>query len=479
MLKPALSSSLLLVLGCTSSDPTPQKPADIAPPSTSAAAATTAAAAGVVAAPSAAPAPSTAPSAAPDVGPPVCERSNEKVRGTGVSKLTGLTTKMIDKKLAVGYAVGVEPRVIVIDKAGEVSVLKVKTGAKAASPDPKEGYRNLMRVSPISIKGNEARAFLDYRDDFKDKRRRVACGPADSDESFLSFEGTSYLDMDPKPTGEDKKKLFSWKKLGGYVELRDCRTFVTLRTEETWAIGSVLRGVEKPDGSNEWKMVLLIDFGPRDEEIVLHEANLKGDPPKISNYEIPTSRRVRDKGFVVATRFGGSLMVGVLDESRKLQGKFKTYRGFPTMPDISRSEGDFVLLTGIGAGKEKSLKALVIPQDSLDLPAGYTDIDLEPLAGGEGEEASFSAPELTVDSKGQRWLAYVEGPNGKAHLRVAPLDKDLKPAGRAFSVTEGDVFGSEARLAALDDGRLMITYLRDKAGKTELVTEQLACDLKK
>lgn len=471
MTKLALLSSVLLALGCTSSDPAPQKPADAVPPTSPPSSASTAAAIT-----SGAPG---AGAAALDVGPPVCARSDEKVRGTGVNKLTGLTTKRVDKKTVIGYAVGTEPRVLVIEKTGETNILKVKLGSKAEPPPAKEGYRALMRVSPFSIKGDTARAFIDYRDDFKDKRRRVSCGPADSDESFLSFEGTSYLDMDPKPTGEEKKKLFSWKKLGGYVEVRDCRTFITQSSEETWALGSVLRGVEKPDGTNEWKMVFLVDFGSRDEEIVLHEAPLKGDPPKLINYEIPTSRRVGDKGFLVATRFGGSLMVGVLDQSRKLKGKFKTYRGFPTMPDIGRAEDQFVIFTGIGAGQEKSLKALEIPSGTLDLPAGYTDVTLEPLAAGGGEEASFTAPELTVDKKGQRWLAYVEGPKNKAHLRVVPLDQNLKPAGRAFSVTEGEVFASEARLVSMDDGRLMVAYLRDKAGKTELVTEQLACEAKK
>ena len=86
------------------------------------------------------------------------------------------------------------------------------------------------------------------------------------------------LDLDPKPTGEDKKELFSWKKKGGYVELRDCRTFVTLEKDEAWAVGSVLRGFEKEDGSNDWKLVALIDFGKNDEEIVLTEVPLKGGP---------------------------------------------------------------------------------------------------------------------------------------------------------------------------------------------------------
>jgi hypothetical protein len=46
-------------------------------------------------------------------------------------------------------------------------------------------------------------------------------------------------------------------------------------------------------------------------------------------------------------------------------------------------------------------------------------------------------------------------------------------------VTDGDVFGTEARVVVLDDGRLMITYLRDAKGKTEVVTEQLSCEVKK
>jgi hypothetical protein len=335
-----------------------------------------------------------------------------------------------------------------------------------------------MRVTPMSVEGDAARAFIDYRDEYKDKRRRVACGPSDADANFLVFDGTSYLDMDPKPTGEDKKKLFSWKKEGGYVELRDCRTFITMKSQETWALGSVLRGVEKPDGTNEWKMVLLVDFGPKDDEVVLYEAPLKGDPPKLAAFEIPTARRQKEKGFLVATRYNGTLMVGVLDASKKLKGKFKTYRGYPTMPDISATEDTMMLITGIGSGKEKSLKALVIPRDTLELPAGYVDVPLKPMDAGTEAETSFTAPELIVDKKGQRWLTYVEGPKDKGHLRIVPLDKDLKPEGRAFSVTEGDVFASEARVTTLEDGKMLITYLRDTAGKTEIVTEQLSCEVK-
>jgi hypothetical protein len=414
----------------------------------------------------------------PEAAPPVCSRAREKVWGSGANKLTGLTTKGSKEALSIGFAFGTTPRVLVVEKDGDAKLYKVKTGARSKAPDIKEGTRALMRVTPIAIEGETARAFLDYRDEYKDKRRNVACGPADSDDNFLAFEGTSYLDMDPKPTGEDKKKVFSWKG-GGYAELRDCRTFVTKASNEIWALGSVLRGTEKEDGTNEWKMVFLVDFGKGDEEIVLHETLLKGDPPKLVTYEIPTSRRVEERGYVVATRFGSSLMVGVLDASRKVKGKFKSYKGFPSMPDFGRTDDTYILTTGVGAGKERSLKALVISKETLELPAGYIDVPLEAMDTSADAETSFTAPELTIDKKGQRWLTYIEGPRDKGHLRIVPLDANLKPAGRAFSITEGEVFASEGRLVTLDDGRMMVAYIRDSAGKVELVTEQLACDVKK
>jgi len=443
------------------------------------------------AAPSAAPTPAQEPTpaatgsavasaAAEPEGPPVCQRSNEKVWGSGANRLTGLTTKGFDAGVAIGFAFGNDPRVLVVAKDGSTKMMKVKQGAKAKQPESKEGIRFLMRVSPADISGSEARAFIDYRDEFKkDKRRHVWCGPADSDEKFLEYDGVSWLDMDPKPTGEDKKKFFSWKKLGGYVELRDCRTFVSRSDKEVWALGSVLRGIEQPDGTNEWKMVFLVDFGAKDDEIVLHESPLKGDPPKATAYEIPISRRIKDKGWLIASRFGGSLLVGMLDKDRKLEGKFKAYGGFPTMPDIATTDEDnLILTTGVGTGKERTLKALTISKDKPELPAGYASIKLD-ASGSHEDEASFSAPELTHDSKGRRWLVYAEGPREKAHLRLTPLGIDLQPLGRTFPITSDEVFGSEARLVALPDGKFVVVYIREKEGKSELVSEHLSCEIMK
>lgn len=432
------------------------------------------------AAPNVAPSASASTVAAVDEGPPVCQRSNEKVWGSGTNKLTGLTTKGFEAGVAIGFAFGNDPRVLVVAKDGSTKMMKVKQGAKAKQPEGKDAIRFLMRVSPSDISGTDARAFIDYRDEFKkDKRRHVWCGPADSDEKFLEYEGTSWLDMDPKPTGEDKKKLFSWKKLGGYVELRDCRTFVSRSDKEVWALGSVLRGMEKPDGTNEWKMVFLVDFGAKDDEIVLHEAPLKGDPPKATAFEIPISRRIKDKGWLIASRFGGSLLVGMLDKDRKREGDFKSYGGFPTMPDIATTDEDnLVLTTGVGTGKDRTLKALTISKDKPELPARYTAINLD-AKGSNDDEASYSAPELTHDGKGRRWLVYAEGPREKAHLRMTPLGIDLQPMGRSFSITSDDVYGSEARLVALPDGKFVVVYIREKEGKTELVSEHLACSVMK
>ncbi len=475
-----VSISLLALAACSSQGNSNQSaPAENSATKSAAAPSAAATTAPAPAAPSAS-AVATASAAAQPEGPPICQRSNEKVWGSGANKLTGLTTKGFDSGVAVGLAFGNEPRVLVVAKDGSTKMMKVKLGDKAKQPDTKDAIRFLMRVSPSDIGGSEARAFIDYRDEFKkDKRRHVWCGPADADEKFLEYDGVSWLDMDPKPTGEDKKKFFSWKKLGGYVELRDCRTFVSRSDKEVWALGSVLRGMEKPDGTNEWKMVFLVDFGPRDDEIVLHESPLKGDPPKATAYEIPISRRIKDKGWLIASRFGGSLLVGLLDKDRKLEGQFKSYGGFPTMPDIATTDEDnLVLTTGVGTGKDRTLKALTISKDNPELPKQYASIKLEP-SGSHEDESSFSAPELTHDGKGRRWLVYAEGPREKAHLRLTPLGIDLHPNGRSFAITDGEVYGSEARLIALPGGKLVVVYIREKEGKTEIVSEQLSCDVTK
>lgn len=481
------ASLLLLLTGC--SDPAP------APPATSASGSAAKASASAPAQPASAPAttsaavpsssaaaPADGPAAVlPEEGPPVCTRSNEKVHSEDALAVTGLTTKGFKTDLAVGFAGNGIPRVLVIDGKGGTKVMDVQLGEKSHLSKEKGTWRNLMRVSPRDIAGEKARAFIDYYDASKDKKRHVWCGPADANETFLEWEGTSWLDLDPKPAAgtEEKKALFSWKKLGGYIELRDCRSFVTLEKDEAWALGSMLRGVEKEDGTNEWKTILVVDYGKGDEEVVLYEIPLKGDPPKFGAFEIPTMRRAGDKGFVVAARLGGSLWVATLDKDRKVKGSPKFYPGWPTGTDIATTKDALILTTGVGLGKEKTLKGLVIPRDTLALPDKLTDIGVKPYDASGDEKAQFVAPELTLDSKGQLWLAYVEGPKDKGHIRIAPVGPDLQPVGRSFPITAGDASGVEARLHALADGKLVVAYLRTKDKKTQLVTEELSCDIQK
>jgi len=417
----------------------------------------------------------------PPEPPPACKKSNEKVQAENAYAVTGLTTKGFKKELAIGFAAGA-PKVLVIDSTGATRVLDVARGEKTKLDKDSGTWRNLMRVSPREISGTTARAFIDYSDHAKDKTdktRHIWCGPADATETFLDWHGTSWLDLDPKPTGEDKKKLFSWKKLGGYIELRDCRTFVTLETDRAWALGSVLRGIEKEDGTNEWKTVLVVDYGKNDDEVVLYENPLKGDPPKLGTFEIPTMRRVGDLGYIVAARLGGALWVARLDKDRRLKGTPKFYLGWPSGPDIGTTEENLYLITGVGLGKDKMLKGLIIPRDTLALPEKYTDISLQPMDGSGDPETQFFAPELTMDAKGGLWLVYVEGTKDKGHLRIVPVGTDMQPKGRSFPITSGDTYVSEARLHPLDDGRFTVAYLRTVGKKTDLVTEELACDVLK
>ncbi|MCU0659405.1 MAG: hypothetical protein MUF64_30325 [Polyangiaceae bacterium] len=305
----------------------------------------------------------------------------------------------------------------------------------------------------------------------------VACGAAHEAEPFIKYSGTSYLDLKDKPTGADRAKLFSSKINGqtGYSELRDCRSFFSRRSGETWVIGSELHGFEKGD-KVQWEAALIMDTGPRDPEQVLHKATLKDDPPKSGfQFEVPASLRVQDKGYVLTTRFGGSLLVGILDEKRKLVGSMKSYAGLPLLADLARTDTQVIVSTSIATGPGKfGLRSLLIPMDTMELPKAYTPIKID-----DDKEDSETEPELVIDKKGQRWLAYLEGEREKGHLEILPIDGNMRRMGRPYAVTEDKERAAEARVVPLDDGDLLVVYLRDNEGKIELVTEELSCEVKK
>lgn len=469
--------ALGLLAGCPSSGPKADSSTTV--PSTSAPAAQPPAK--VSAAPSATDALSAAPAAssAPAL-PPVCKMSNQKVWGTGANKLTGLTTRNMDKnQVAVGFAFGVTPHVLLVNKGGGGQVIKVETkaGSKFATPPkPGEGVRHLMRVTPFSVENGKATAMMDFRDEYKDKRRLVACGPADAAEPFVSFEGTSYLDLKEKPSGADRKKLFSskLKELEGYSELRDCRSFFSRRTKETWVVGSELQGIDKGE-KIEWQAALVMDFGPKEAEQVLHKVNLKDDPPKGGiQFEVPSSIRIKDKGYVLTTRFGGSLNVGVLDQKKKLVGAMKSYPGLPLLTDLARTDTQVIVTSAIATKPGHfGLRSLLIPIDTMELPKGYTEVKID-----DDRDDNETEPELVIDKKGQRWMAYIEGERDKGHLEVLPINAEMKRMGRPYIVTEDKERAAEARVVPMDDGELLVIYLRDNEGKVELVTEELSCEVK-
>ena len=145
------------------------------------------------AAPSAAAAPTAAPIKPPE-GPPACKVGEKKVWGSGANKLTGLSVVDLGEgRHGVGLAMGYEPHVLVVDKSGEGRLVKVsvgKTSHLAKPPKAEEGTRKVMRVTPSKVDGEKVYAFVDYHDEYKDKRRRVACGPADTSDAWNHFDGT-------------------------------------------------------------------------------------------------------------------------------------------------------------------------------------------------------------------------------------------------------------------------------------------------
>jgi hypothetical protein len=467
---------LLLAAGACKTDPEPT-PAPPPAPTGASAAHTASAPAGASAAVASAP----VDAGLPAIGAaPTCKIVAQKSWAKGLNKTTGLTeVELSDGRVAIGYAVGNEPQVLVVGSKGEGEVRKVplKPGtALATQPKKGEGVRWMMRVTPVKVDEKSVNAFVDYRDEYKDKKRmRVACGPADSDDAWISFDDVPILDRESKPTGKVREALFNPKDPGadeGYHELRDCRTFSDPVKSETWVVGSELRA-RGAEGAEQWKASLVVDKGSKEHELHLHESELKGAPPRVINFEIPVSRRAADGTYVLAARYAGSLVVALLNENKTLR-TMKTYPGWPTLPDITQDGDDIVIATAVAKpnSKEFLLKALRMSTKHPELPK-----DLVPIVTDDDGVDSESAPDFTRDSKGRRWMTYIEGERGNGHLEIVPINADFQALGKPFEITTEDERASEARSVALPDGTIFMAYLRDKDKSTELVTLGLECDI--
>lgn len=476
---PLLGVAALFLAGCPKEDkPLPEsrpEAVNTAPKPLSSAASSAAPAAAVVsaAAPSA--------SAADPAKPPACRVTAEKVWTKGANRLTGLThLELADGRIAIGMAVGNTPHTLLVGKGGDGKFAKLTLTEKSRLAQPLKaevGERQLLRVTPIKVEGDKVVAFADHREIRKDKTRYVACGPAEIEGDWIAFDGKPLLDRDEKdkPSDDEKKKLFAKREADadeGYHELRECRSFADRRTGEAFIIGSELLAAQQPDDTLAWKSSLIIDTGANTHEKHLKEFDLKGAPPKITNFEVPQLYRLEDKRFVLTVRYGGSLMVAVLNADRTLHGGIQSYPGMPTRPEISEDGNDLVLTTSIVKDKGWQLRALRMNMSDLKLPKA-----LAPITTTEDDKESKSDPDFTVDTKGHRWLTYIEGERGKGALMIAPIDKDFKVIGRAFEIASKDAKVAEARLNAFNDGVVSVIMLRDNAGSLELVSQDLSCDV--
>lgn len=448
----------LAALSCSKSTPKPE-PA----PASSATAPVAPTASQAQAVESAAPAASSAAA----LPPPICKTEWRKVWTSGADKLTGLTeAELADGRAALGLAVGIQPAVLLMGDNAEGKLVKVplKPGTQLAShPKASDGHRHIQRVTPVKVDGDTVRVFVDFRDDYNDKRRLVACGPSDSDEWWVAFNDTPFLDR-KDPSEDDKKAAF---KNNEYHEVRDCRTFSDIQKGETWIIGSGLHGKLGAEGSVEWETTLFVNSGDKSHNKHLHAFPLKGDKPKPVDYEVPVAHRLADGSFLLATRNNGRMLVGVLNADKTLKGQFASYGGFPTIADMAEDGPDVILTTALAKAKnEWGIKALRINGQNPVLPKGYQNVVTD------DETESDTDPDFIRDVSGQRWIAHIEGERGKGALEIAPVDVNFRLVGRPYRVTADDQKVSSARLIPMKDGGVLAAYIMDSG---DLVTEEVHC----
>jgi hypothetical protein len=415
--------------------------------------------------------------------PPACKILSQKSWGKGLNRETGLTARELDDgRVAVGAALGLTPTVLVVSKGGDGKMVKVAVkpgGAFAKAPAAADGLRHLFRVTPVKVTGDSATAFVDYRDEYKSKRRRVSCGAADTDESFVVFDDIPLLDMDPKPTGDARTALFKSKDAdgdAGYHELRECRSFSDPKSGEVWVVGSDLRGFDQPDQTIQWKASLFVDKSPHIHESHLHDIDLKNDQAaRVQAFDAPVSHRMHDGTFLLTARTQSALFGAELNADKSLHGDVKSWPGFATMPDLDDDGDDTVIVTSFVKAKAQfMLRGARVAAKSGDLPKALTSVDLMP-----DDKDSETDPDFTRDSKNRRWISYVDGQRGAGKLLIAPVDASFKATGKPFEITQDGEKASEARLVAEKDGTILVVFLRenDADKSVELVTEDLDCDV--
>jgi hypothetical protein len=146
-----------------------------------------------------------APPARPGA-PPSCTVSSEKVWTESPSLATGITPTVLDDgRVAVGVALGGRPHVVVFDAEGQGEVVAMPLAGALRDGVHKGGKRVIGRVTPGVGSGGALVAFADYHDDYPD-RRHVACGPTDSAQSPLVFDGKPLLHRAASEAEEESER---------------------------------------------------------------------------------------------------------------------------------------------------------------------------------------------------------------------------------------------------------------------------------
>jgi len=457
----------LSVLGC-SRKPEENKTQPVASPSVPAA---------VAASASVAPAESAA--AAPHVIPdqtPVCSVQSKKVWVKGANKLTGLTEAMLpDGRAAIGFAIGNQPQVLLVSAAAKGAVVKVPIAKTARlATVPKGATRYLLRVTPVKANGDAVQAFVDFEDQYKDKKRTIACGPADTIDNWVEFDG---MPCNPPKDAKPDQLAALFPQVGAEKvcdEVRTCRSFTNLDRGETWVISSDVHGVLQADNSVIWRSDLTVATGSKTQKRVLESSPVKDKTIADEYYEVPVSHAMKSGSYLVAARQHNHLVVGLLGPDKSLLGKFSRYPGFPTLPDMADDGGDaLVLATAFAKAKgEFGLRALRIHENNPTLPKG---LEVVVTDKGGADAASESDPDFLHDAQGRRWLAHIEGPRGDGVLSLAPINEHFKAIGRSYQVTEAGERAVAARLIPLKDKGILVVFLREVDKVVELVSEEVHC----
>jgi hypothetical protein len=489
---PLLGALLLCLSGCPDETSTPGAAATASVSSAPAANASATASAG------------TKPAAEPQKDAATCDSMNQEQWIENANPRTGITAKRLkDGKLLVGVAVGNRPYLLTFDERGQGSMRRLPLEPKTPISEPPakgKGVRHLQRVTPTA-----AGYFVDYRDKYKDGRRRIACGPLKG-EPYVVFDGEPILDTDDSGKGRSEtpgqtpaasatasaapvaSTTASAAASGFRIppvkrdvvvdkrrehELRDCRTFADPAGEDVWSVGSELVG-KTVDGTRQWYMdFFVLPSAGKGQRILLQRNALGEAPKKLHTLEAPVAHRLADGSFALAGRYKGRMLTWLLDAKKQKKTVLHRYSGgYPSLPRILPDGNEHVLLTSQKIDAERwALRTLRLPN-----PSELAD---KLVTVTQGDEDSHAEPTV-AQIDGQRWLQYHEGERRKGSVMVMPVDAKLKSIGKPYRVTKEGVSAYESHVFPIDSRKwLLSVYIsRPEPGHpAELKSQMLKCSV--